>query len=349
MKKQETKKIQLGTYPYTYVRTVVMRTLLFKKEDYQKMLKMSFSEIARYLQDSQYRSEIDKLAPLYRGAALVEQALNRNMAHMLTKLKRISPEELGKLIGIYLKRYDVYNLKTLFRARFTKADENALDALLIPAGELDRQKLKELFHKNSEEAILRESKLLPFKEAERALQRFQQEKNLFELENVMDRHYYMELMDFLEQLPEEGKLFRQFLETEIEVVNILTALRLKRENKDSDAIKAHLFHAKSTFIRHLTDAKSVEETLAMVEKKYPAVKEAVKKYHEQNSLIPVETALYNHLLKKSLLLQHQHPLSVDVILGYMFAKEMETRNLNVLVKGKQMGMDEAFIEQQLVA
>ncbi|MBS3126245.1 V-type ATPase subunit [Candidatus Woesearchaeota archaeon] len=173
MKKQETKKIQLGTYPYTYVRTVVMRTLLFKKEDYQKMLKMSFSEIARYLQDSQYRSEIDKLAPLYRGAALVEQALNRNMAHMLTKLKRISPEELGKLIGIYLKRYDVYNLKTLFRARFTKADENALDALLIPAGELDRQKLKELFHKNSEEAILRESKLLPFKEAERALQRFQ--------------------------------------------------------------------------------------------------------------------------------------------------------------------------------
>ena len=52
---QKLKKVRLGFYPYTYVRTTVMKSLLFKKEDYQKMLKMGFSEIAKHLQDSHYK------------------------------------------------------------------------------------------------------------------------------------------------------------------------------------------------------------------------------------------------------------------------------------------------------
>jgi len=54
------------------------------------------------------------------------------------------------------------------------------------------------------------------------------------------------------------------------------------------------------------------------------------------------------LLKQSILLLHQHPLSVDVILGYMFAKDIEVRNLKIIVKGKQLGLSEEFIESQLV-
>lgn len=58
--------------------------------------------------------------------------------------------------------------------------------------------------------------------------------------------------------------------------------------------------------------------------------------------------LYKYLLEKSILLQHQHPLSIDIILGYMFAKEIETRNLRVIAKGKQLGLSNEFIESQLV-
>ena len=345
----EKKKVHLGIYPYTYVRTVVMRSLLFKSADYQKMLKMSFSEIARFLQDSQYKAEIDQLASKYHGAALVEQALARNMTHMLDKLKRISPGELGSLIIIYLKRYDVYNIKTLIRAKFTKASEEAFGSLLIPVGNLSRERLKELFQKDSVETIVREAKIAPLKHVESALSIFQKEKNLFEIENALDRAYYTELISFLKQLPEEGKLFREFLETEIEVTNVLTVLRLKKENKGKDAIKGQLFHAeRSILLSSLLDAKDLDEAVAIVEKLFPAAKDAARKYQEQKSLIPVETSLYNYLLRKSLLLQHQHPLSVDVILGYLFAKEMEMRNLNVLVKAKQMKMDESFIEEQLV-
>ena len=52
---EKQKKLEFGTYPYAYVRTVVMKSLLFRKDDYHKMLKMDFNEIAKFLQDSQYK------------------------------------------------------------------------------------------------------------------------------------------------------------------------------------------------------------------------------------------------------------------------------------------------------
>ena len=55
-KPKKLEKVKLGFYPYTYVRTVVMRSLLFRREAYQKMLKMDFSEIAKFLQESRFLS-----------------------------------------------------------------------------------------------------------------------------------------------------------------------------------------------------------------------------------------------------------------------------------------------------
>ena len=78
------------------------------------------------------------------------------------------------------------------------------------------------------------------------------------------------------------------------------------------------------------------------------IRDAIKKFNESRSLIPIEMSLYRYLLGKSMLLQHQHPLSVDIILGYMFAKEIEARNLRVIAKGKQLSLPNEFIESQLV-
>ena len=75
------KKLELGTYPYTYVRTAVMKSLLFKKDDYQKMLKMGFNEIAKLLQESHYKKEINELGTEYSGSDLLEIALNRNLSN----------------------------------------------------------------------------------------------------------------------------------------------------------------------------------------------------------------------------------------------------------------------------
>ena len=46
---------------------------------------------------------------------------------------------------------------------------------------------------------------------------------------------------------------------------------------------------------------------------------------------------------------HMNYLSVDTILAFMFAKDMEVRNLRILLKGKQFDLQNEFIEGQIIA
>ena len=83
------KKLEFGTYPYTYARTTVMKSLLFRKDDYQKMLKMDFNEITKFLQDSNYKNEINELSREHSGADLIELALNKSLSGSFKKLMRV--------------------------------------------------------------------------------------------------------------------------------------------------------------------------------------------------------------------------------------------------------------------
>ena len=95
---------------------------------------------------------------------------------------------------------------------------------------------------------------------------------------------------------------------------------------------------------------SASEVLALLEtSEYRGVmSKGAEEFNKNNSLIALEIDLYKYLLRRSLLFTHQFPLSVDSIIGYMFAKDIEVRNLKIIVKGKQLGLKEQFIENQLI-
>ena len=160
--KNQVEPIRLGSYPYTYVRTVVMRALLLKKEDYRKMLKMSFSEIAKFLQDSNYRKEINALATQLSGADLIELALNRNLAESFKKLARISSQELALLVREYIKRKDIEDIKTILRGKLTNANEKGILGSITAAGTLSYDFLVSLLRKESIEEVLKSNKIIDF-------------------------------------------------------------------------------------------------------------------------------------------------------------------------------------------
>src|SRR3989344_7732253 len=105
------RKVRLGFYPYTYARVSAMKGKLLKADDYHKLLKMKFAEIAKFLEESDYKQEVDEYSVQYEGAELLERALNRNLQRAFEKLKRISPEQLNTVIQAYLIRRDVWNMK----------------------------------------------------------------------------------------------------------------------------------------------------------------------------------------------------------------------------------------------
>ena len=146
---------------------------------------------------------------------------------------------------------------------------------------------------------------------------------------------------------------KEFLLNEIEIKNVLALMRLKRENLDSKRIAEYMVFsddAAKRFWEVLLNITDISDMAKKLEKKDygHVIRKGMESLKENNSMIELETGLYAYLLRKSISLVHRNILSVDVILGYMFAKEIEIRNLRILLKGKQLGLEEEFIERQLV-
>ncbi len=347
-------KLSLGKYPYTYARVSVMRSLLIRKEEYQKLMKMNVIEITSYLQGSQYRKEIDELAVKFKGLELMELALNRNLANTWAKLKRISPRNLRALISAYLLRVDIWNVKTILRAKYTKLEHEKLQAMLLPSGGfLSEKAIGELSRKETVEDVLKSVGFVNFAYFGKALEEFRESKSLTGVENSLDIFYNSAMGELAGRIPKGGKLFREFIEYELEISAIINVLRLKRAGIASKDIAKYIVAPQSicSLITKMAQAGSASDASKLLEssaKLKQFVENGVKEFVASGSLVRLELDLYKSLLRRSALLMHQHPLTVEVILGYMLAKEIEVRNLKLLLKSRQLSMPADFAESQLV-
>jgi len=62
----------------------------------------------------------------------------------------------------------------------------------------------------------------------------------------------------------------------------------------------------------------------------------------------LEGAIDKFLLMYASRLLHRRPLSVSPIFGYLLCKEIETKNIKLLVHAKAMGLDERFVDSNLI-
>src|SRR5512137_1906760 len=141
-------------YAYITGRVRAMKTKLIPAEMYPRMQSMDASEIARYLEETQYKDEIDALSKDYSGSELIEHATFANLAKTYQKLARVAIDEPEFLILEYLRRWDVWNIKTLLRGKFSKASDTEIVKYLVPAGELSADRLSELAKKDSIQEII---------------------------------------------------------------------------------------------------------------------------------------------------------------------------------------------------
>ena len=344
-------RLRLREYPYTYARISAMKAKLIKKDMYSKLMKMGINEITRYMQETEYKKEIDELASTRRGIELIENALNINMLRTFIKLKKISEDKsLRELIEAYMMRRDIWNIKTILRGRHSRQKDEEVKELILPLGKLDESFFIELMKKESVEEIAKSLKFIRFEHLMKTIPAYREKKNLFELENALDHDYYSYLIEFSERLPRQGQFFREFVENEIDILNIKALLRLKKAGVDKRDIERHLFYPGarlgSSMLRKLAGAEDISSMLKSLQGAgYGRIAREIEK---KESIIDIELKLNKYLLDKAVLLLHKHPLSVDVILGYMFAKEIEIKNLKTIIKGKQLGMSEEFIESELV-
>ncbi|WP_148413658.1 V-type ATP synthase subunit C [Haloferax sp. KTX1] len=341
-----------GSNPeYVIARVRARRSALFGEEDYRKLVRMSPAEIARFMEDSEYETEINALGSRFSGVDLIEYALNQNLAKQFNDILDWSGGRLYGLIARYLRKFDAWNVKTIIRGLYSDTPREEVEADLIRAGEFSDRLISRLLDATEIEEVVEQLSGTVFGEGlAKAYDDFETVGVLVPLENAVDRAFYEQLLEGL-VVSEETEQYHEFLQAEIDFRNARNALRIARSGTDLDPVDyfiegGALFRAGE--IASL--ATSPDELVSKIrDSRYgDRLSSALSDLEEADSLIGFERALDAALLEYADTLGYVFPLSVTPIVSYILAKEREVDNIRAIARGREAGLDPDAIEEELV-
>ncbi|MFB6208629.1 MAG: V-type ATPase subunit [Candidatus Nanohaloarchaea archaeon] len=310
-------------YPYMYARISAKRAKLLEKEDYDRLVKMGPSEIARNLEEGEYKEDIDELGSDHDGMELVELALMRNISRMMGELIEISPDSLEPLINSFLRRYDILSIKRLLR--WKKGGERGnIEDLLVPVGYYSVEGLMDLSEKSVEEIC----SSIEFPGSEVDYQKeIEDYSEVKKVERDLDRAYFKEMSMMAEGT--ESIWFSRFVRKEMEYENLKIALRLKKDGMKQEIREWLVSPEVSTCVEKVIESESLEAAVEAVEECEDI------SFEKPGNLEEVEHRLEVERLRTALRSLHTEPLGVTSIFGFIVAKMIEVKNLRMLIRAKE--------------
>ncbi|ELZ87436.1 V-type ATP synthase subunit C [Haloferax elongans ATCC BAA-1513] len=341
-----------GSNPeYVIARVRARRSALFGDEEYRKLVRMGPAEIARFMEESEYETEINALGSRFSGVDLIEYALNANMAKQFNDILDWAGGRLYDLIARYLRKFDAWNVKTVLRGIYADSSRDEVKSDLIRAGEFDDRLIDRLLDATEIEEVVEILSGTMFGDGlEAAFEDYEEAGVLVPLENAVDRAFYEQLLENL-VVGEEAEQYREFLEAEIDFRNARNALRIARSGADLDP--ADYFIEGGTLFRASEITALATSTSELVSKISDSqygdrLSGAISDLEAADSLISFERALDSALLEYADTLGYVFPLSVTPVISYILAKEREVDNIRAIARGREAGLGPDEIEEELV-
>jgi V/A-type H+-transporting ATPase subunit C len=343
-----------SNYEYVTARVRSRQAKLFDEDDYRKLVRMGPGEIARFMEETEYETEMNALGSRHSGVDLIEYALNQNLAKHFDDLLQWANGPLYGYIANYLRSFDAWNVKTVVRGIYTDAATADIEDDLIRTGEFSDRQLDRLAEATSIEAVVDQLSGTIFGEPlAEAMSDYESEGVLVPLENAVDRAFYAHLLDEVGETDPDSPtaLYAEFLEAEIDFRNLRNGLRIARSGADIDPAEYYIEGGRLFAPEELRQlAGNTEELVARIrESTYgDDLAAALELLEDAESLIGFEHALDAALLEYSEKLSSRYPLSVCPVLSYVLSKERETDNIRAVARGREAGLSVEEIEEELV-
>ena len=344
-----------GNFAYACTRVKAKKRFLLSREIYSRMLVMDVHEIGRFLGETQYREEMTRFGSRYTGANLVEVAVTRSLGDTYSTILSFTTGHLREMVRDYLKRWDMYNVKTILRGKTTKVkDEDIIDTL-VPAGAFSEDYLKSFIAMGSIEEIMEAfSKEPSLRITPELVREVVDSGRLATLEDHLDRSFYADLLKVVKRTDKADALLNQFIKREVDVTNIKVLLKLKAERIPEDQIAKYMIPGGMEYdidrLRSLAAVESVGPIFEDLERSsmYEGMKDAIERYKTEKRLSGMTIALDKTLIGASEKFAHFYPLSVLPIVNYMIRKKAEVDNIRIIARGKQADLSSKVIEGLLV-
>jgi len=309
-------------YAYAVGRTRALETRLLDRARFDRMIDATSAEEAlKVLAESDYANAVAELADVHD----FESMLAAELKEAFDLILKISPKP--ELISIMALRYDVHNLKVLFKAKYLGIKSD----LLIPVGSLELDKM--------EYAVAEEDfRDLPEKlrrAAEDVSEDFLVNRDPQVIDLLLDQVLYDQLVssarekgiNFL-----EGMFIRQ-----IDLTNLKSIIRVKRMGLKRELLKNILLPHGSIPNDLLTGMldEPLESLITMLSMSDYAdlVSEGVRNWLDKGTVSSLEKLSDDYItayLKKG----KWTPFGLEPLVGYLWAKEIEIKNIRLILVGK---------------
>lgn len=356
-------------YGYGNARLRAMRSRLLTPADYDALLaKSTMAEVITALSKTPYQAEVETALIQVGPDRCVVEAIRQNLTHTLTQIRHFFEDEPGELISLQLRKWDRHNLLAILRGQFSQTAAEQIISVLVPVGQLDEAALRELARQPGVRAAidLLTTWALPYARPLRQVQpRHGAGPDLDQLELALNQFHYRSLLQELGPGNSNHRILREQVQTDIDLVNLRTALRLVNlpggealvmQRYQSASARPLLiepggFIAAPRLAELITAAGKVEDIIReLQDTRYSAALQAGWSRYQAGggNLAALERELERWQARETAALFARDPLSIAISLGFVGCKEIEAANLRLIAQAVALDLDRELIKQDLI-
>ncbi|HNQ04447.1 MAG TPA: V-type ATPase subunit [Thiobacillaceae bacterium] len=255
---------------------------------------------------------------------------------------------LRRFLVYWTERFEVSNLKTLLRGKMTGERPASLLHRLTPMGTFGHLDMRDLAHAEDVGELLRRLEAGPYAGIVRqARQAFEESRDPFLLDAVLDRGYYEGLVQRARALDDRGGVsLRRLMGPLIDRINLVWLLRYRFNYRLPPArvyflLVASSYGLPSSRLRELAALGSVEAVLE-------ALPEPLRASLRGISDIPgVFARMEAEAAKLAGRVLHARAPAVCRAFAYLILRERDLRSVRAILRGRHLGLTQADIRAAL--
>ena len=339
-------------FGYANARIKAMKEgLLSEKEISAMAAAKDTREIIALLEKTKYREELVEEAAEHDKEGLIELALGRNLEKTIAGIKKLAPKQMQKEMQSILQRFDVHNIKTILLAKHL--GKNAWEArhFLLQAGTIKKSDLEHMLSlEGVEKTVLFLGKTKYGSLLEDFLGEYKNTNSIQPMLGALDSHYFTRLVKDFTARHSSDRIVLGLLKAEIDKKNVANILRGKMHGIPGKELEKHIIPSGSMgeeILKKMSYTSDVSEAAKVLSERID-LKKALEKYNADKKISHFEIALETMVTKKSLSVLRRSILSIGTIIGFIFLKEEETKNIRKIVRAKEFNLGEQETEDMLV-
>lgn len=304
---------------------------LLTKQQLQRLADAKNLEDAiKLLNETSYSSELSKLDRPENYEQVLSEVLNKTYKEAM----EISPEK--SLVEILSCKYDYHNLKVLVKENILK---EKFDSMYCMLDENEIEAFRKLALKNDEGLS---------KDFKECLDFFETTKDPQDIDIFIDKKYFEKVLSLAEGFKLE--MITEYFKAMIDFINLRTFIRCRKQNQVKETLEKVLIKGGDVETDKILDMFYEDiEILPIKLKAYKigrVLSKIVEEYKNTNSLNSFEKSMDDYLVEIVRKAKSIH-YGAEVIFSFLFAKEMEIKNLRLILVGKVNGLSADFIKERL--